>query len=216
MSKEIEGIIKYVQFLSPWNDIEAFSTLINQLNQLREPLYKLGLVGVDSEGIGYGNISARVSDSAFIITSSQTGHFLTLQSEDYSYVYKTDISKQKLWSRGVKKASSESLTHAALYKLSPNIQYIIHIHCNALWNSLLNHSGTKKTGKDVEYGTKMMAEEMNRLFRQPNDKFVLLGHTDGIIYFGSDPSDLINTISNDYHSLVTSCINSTSDVTSGG
>ncbi|WRH69104.1 MAG: hypothetical protein RSE13_20050 [Planktothrix sp. GU0601_MAG3] len=85
-------------------------------------------------------------------------------------------------------ASSESLTHAAIYSYQPQINAIIHVHHPQLWQNLLYQVPT--THKQVQYGTPEMAKEMFRLFDQENliqkKILVMAGHKDGFLTFGKD------------------------------
>ncbi len=99
-----------------------------------------------------------------------------------------DLAKNSVTCKGPAKASSESLTHAMLYDLLPDIQAVIHVHHKALWDQLLNQVPT--TSKRIPYGTPEMAFEVKKLFEVSDLKnkkiFVMAGHDDGIITFGKD------------------------------
>lgn len=158
---------------------------IEELNEWRDKLYSLKLIGEYETGIGYGNLSVR-NDYGFVITGSGTGGIEKLIGKHYSKVVGWDIPSNKLACIGKIKASSESLTHAALYDISRGINAVIHIHNLKLWKRLLN--GIPTTSKNVEYGTPGMAQEIHRLFRETNVKkrkiLVMAGHEEGIISFG--------------------------------
>ncbi|MCS6812008.1 MAG: class II aldolase/adducin family protein [Cyanobacteria bacterium] len=180
-----EGVIKFhcqwIQGRSP--DPE----LIADLMQWRERLYQAGLIGAYPNGIGFGNISQRVSTSnQFIITGTQTGCLPRLSHNDYTLVTTFDLGQNTLTCVGQVKASSESLTHAAIYHCQPWVMGIIHVHHRRLWEQLLFQVPT--TRADVPYGTPQMAGEMERLFREEDlatrKILVMAGHDDGVMTIG--------------------------------
>jgi L-ribulose-5-phosphate 4-epimerase len=158
------------------------------INSWRDRLYKLGLIGLNKDNIGYGNISIRYKADQFIISGSATGKLKYLTNKHYTRVTGYDLNQNSLNAVGPIIASSESLTHAAIYKNDQNINAIIHIHHLEMWNKLLNIVPT--THADVEYGTPEMAWEIDRLFKDTNLKevkiLVMAGHLEGIVSFGSD------------------------------
>ena len=70
----------------------------------------------------WGNISARISDEAFVITPSGRA-YETLRPEDLVTVRIADCSYE-----GEVKPSSEKGIHAAAYALRPEVGFIIHTH----------------------------------------------------------------------------------------
>lgn len=70
----------------------------------------------------WGNISARVSDEEFVITPSGLA-YESLTAEDIVTVRIKDCSYE-----GSVKPSSEKGVHAAVYKLRPDAQFVIHTH----------------------------------------------------------------------------------------
>jgi ribulose-5-phosphate 4-epimerase/fuculose-1-phosphate aldolase len=83
-------------------------------------------------------------------------------------------------------ASSESLTHAAVYEADASAAAVVHVHHGELWRALLGKIPT--TAKGIAYGTPEMAYDVLRLFRDTrvadSGIFVLGGHEDGIVAFG--------------------------------
>ncbi len=182
-----EGVIKYSceWVLGEKVDLELIQSLIAWRNYI----HQLGLIGVYDHGIGFGNISIRISDTLqFIISGSQTGHLPQLEPEHYTVVTDFNIEQNYLTCCGPIQASSESLTHAAIYSVQPQINAIIHVHHPQLWRSLLYQIPT--TRKQVQYGTPAMAAEMFRLFAEENLSqqkiLVMAGHEDGFLTFGKD------------------------------
>ncbi|MCI8549570.1 MAG: class II aldolase/adducin family protein [Lachnospiraceae bacterium] len=70
----------------------------------------------------WGNISARISDTQFVITPSGLGYD-TMQPEDLVTVNVEDCS----W-EGDRKPSSEKGIHADVYRLRPEVCFVIHTH----------------------------------------------------------------------------------------
>ena len=183
-----EGVIK---FNCKWIPAEPLSSeTVKKLNDCRNHLYDLGFIGVYEDGIGFGNISIRSGQPSnqFIISGTQTGNIPKLTEHHYTQVTDYDLAKNSVTCKGPVKASSESLTHAMLYDLLPDIQAVIHVHHKALWTQLLNQVPT--TSEHIPYGTPEMALEVKRLCEVADLKnqkiFVMAGHEDGIITFGKD------------------------------
>ena len=158
---------------------------IKQLNQWRAKLYRLGLIGVNSDGIGFGNISQRIKNQKFIITGTGTGGFPILTKNHYTVVERCDIKHNIVTCKGPIKASSESMSHAVIYKLLPSINAVVHVHNYIMWQKLLNKIPT--TSKKAQYGTPELADEIERLIKETDLKekkiFVTAGHSDGIFSF---------------------------------
>ena len=161
---------------------------IIEINRWRNILFKHKLIGVYPNGIGYGNISIRLTDNEFLISGTSTGHLETLTNQHYSVVTSYDFAANSVNCKGPVKASAESLTHAAVYEMDPGVQAIIHIHNKKMWDELLGKVST--TSFSVEYGTPEMALEIKRLFNTTNlieqKILVMAGHEEGVISFGKD------------------------------
>ncbi|MDP4291592.1 MAG: class II aldolase/adducin family protein [Bacteroidota bacterium] len=162
--------------------------MILDLNRWRDILFDYKYIGVYPNGIGYGNISIRLSEKEFLITGTSTGHLDKLTNQHYSKVISYNFNENSLTCLGPIKASAESLTHAAIYEMDPDTQAIIHIHNKKMWDILLDKIPT--TSANVEYGTPQMALEIKRLFHETNlieKKILVMGdHEEGIIAFGKD------------------------------
>jgi len=179
-----EGVIKFhCQWIKspPLN-----ATWIKDLSVWRDKLYESGLIGVNEEGIGYGNISIRFQQNEFIISGSGTGKFKKLGAEHYALVTDYNVNENTLCSTGPIMASSESLTHAMIYEYGSDINAVIHIHHLKLWKNLLK--SLPSTHENIEYGTPEMAKEIGRLFNEQNlsqhKLFAMAGHSGGIVCFG--------------------------------
>lgn len=182
-----EGVIKYNCNWIPGDSLSREE--IQGLMKWRDRIYSLGLIGVYPNGIGFGNISMRIADSQFfVISGTQTGHLPQLQPEHYTLVTDFNLEENCLTCQGKIKASSESLTHAAIYSYYPNIHGIIHVHHPQIWRMLLHQVPT--TRQDVPYGTPEMAKEMFRLFQEEDliskKILVMAGHEDGFLTIGQN------------------------------
>jgi len=180
-----EGVIKFACDWEPGNPLDHAK--VAELLEWRDRLFTLGFIGTYPNGIGYGNISQRQTSHAFVVSGTQTGHLPQTTPEHYTVVDRWDIEQNSLHCTGPIKASSESLTHAALYDYAADIQAIIHIHHAELWRSLQQVLPT--TEVTVPYGTPAMAHEMWRLMEESDLStqkiLVMAGHEDGILAFGA-------------------------------
>ena len=160
----------------------------DQLNAYRSKLRQRGLIGMDASGIGFGNLSVRENANGFRITGSGTGGLPELTPGDYTKVVAYDFARNWLRCEGPAIASSESLTHAAVYASESTAGAVIHCHNSTLWAALLNHAPT--TSKAAEYGTPELAFAVERLFKNSDVKakkiFVMAGHEGGLIVFGKN------------------------------
>ena len=177
---------------------------IIEINRWRNILFNHKLIGVYPNGIGYGNISIRLSDKEFLITGTSTGHLETLTNQHYAIVTSYNFAENSVTCKGPVRASAESLTHAAVYEMDPGVQAIIHIHNKKMWDDLLDTVPT--TSPTVEYGTPQMALEIKRLFNTTNlieqKILVMAGHEDGVISFGRDLEEAGKIILNHFHPIV--------------
>lgn len=182
-----EGYIKYRSFWTKAPVPNAAAT--EELEIWRQPLFAAGLIGEYQElGIGYGNISVRSGEPGqFLISGTQTGHVAKTDKSHYSLVTSYNTHANIVCSVGLAQASSEAMTHAAIYGLDINIGAIVHVHSQVLWRSLLNELPT--TRADVAYGTPQMANEFRRLYRdtafRQTGLAVMAGHEEGLLSFGS-------------------------------
>src|SRR4030095_9644433 len=130
-----------------------------ELNAGRQELQRLGLLGVDESGTGFGNLSLRdgATDS-FYITGSGTGVLPTLGLQDYAKVVAWNFDRNWLRCEGRAIASAESLTHAAVYSMAAKVRVVVHGHDRRLWQGLRERASA--TDLDVPYGTPEMAREV--------------------------------------------------------
>jgi len=195
-----EGVIKFTQDLT--DEVIFIPEELEGINRLRRGIYGLGLIGVyppdhpEFPGIGFGNVSQRVgTGTGFIITGSATGKLRSLGPSDYTLVEHFDIQGNFIMSRGGTPASSESLTHAAVYLAVPGAKYVAHGHHAGLWEKR-EDLGFPATSAGVEYGTPEMANEVMRLYQEigSDTESVIVsmaGHRDGLIAWGKDIDELL-------------------------
>jgi len=182
-----DGVVKYSL------EFESRKALAKKeckkIEKTRQRLYSLGLIGAYSNGIGYGNISLRYQDSnKFLITATQTGEMAHLSPKQYSLVKDVNFGTFTTFATGAAKPSSESITHAAIYALDKNINAVIHVHNEKLWNFMLENDYLSTN--DTPYGTPEMVEDINELYKNIDplleNAFVMKGHFEGVVTFGKD------------------------------
>jgi len=183
-------VSEYIKFTCEQaaTEITRFGGLA-ELNGYRRKLLQLRLIGVDANGIGFGNLSIRDgATNNFYITGSATGGISELTLADCARVVAFDFEKNWLRYEGSAIPSSESLTHAAVYESDAKAGSVIHCHDSKLWAALLNQAPT--TSKAVDYGTPEMAYEVTRLFKvtdvESRKILIMAGHEGGIVAFGRD------------------------------
>lgn len=178
----------YLKFRAVWTQTPPLpDTEIAELNHWRSKLFDRGLIGVYENGIGFGNISQRLNAAGqFIISGTATGSIPRLNGAHYAIVRQADLAGNMLHCEGPVIASSESLSHAVIYRECPEINGVIHIHHLKLWQSLLHRVPT--TPLSATYGTPEMAWSIIDLLKEtalPNLRiFVMEGHEEGIFAFG--------------------------------
>lgn len=181
-----KGIIR---FKCSWTHADPFPDEdVVELNRWRRILYDKGLVGADGNGVGFGNLSKRYLHNQFIITGSGTGPLTELTNMHYTLVSNFNIKGNMVEAKGPVIASSETLSHAALYRCDKAINAVFHIHNLELWKRIIGKVPT--TLSNAEYGTPQMAMEIKRLYRQTDLRktrvLVMAGHQEGIMTFGLD------------------------------
>lgn len=197
MSNKDEGVIKYS---IEWIETSAYTSFdYSNIENARMVMFDKAWIGFDEKyNVGYGNISEKIKDKQFIISGTQTGHLNTLSPNEYVRVSRYDIDANSLECIGPIKASSESLTHAAIYEKDPSAKCIVHIHDNNYWLKTLEQKNVPITHKDIPYGTPEMAYEIYRLFEEENLANIkilsMAGHEGGIISFGKTFNEAIEVL----------------------
>lgn len=182
----------YTKFRCDWQLGPApDNSKIQGLNALRTKLFDAGLIGIYSDGIGFGNVSVRVhparADSAatFIVSGTQTGALRELGPEHYCAVQAFDFAQNSVTCCGPIQASSESLTHAAVYRADRSVCCVVHLHSEDLWRSFKGKLRT--TPDEIPYGTPAMALAIERALADTSSDrtpaIVMGGHREGLIFF---------------------------------
>jgi ribulose-5-phosphate 4-epimerase/fuculose-1-phosphate aldolase len=187
-----DGVIKYDRsnftHCDPINSIEYF-----ELEKWRKVLYQHNLIGEYPEvKIGFGNMSMTAdyrhffstAHRQFIITGTQTGKYPDLDGQHYTRVLDYDIEKLKIQMMGPIEASSEALTHAAIYESNHDTRAIFHIHSPAIWNGMILDR-CDYTEKNIPYGTLEMARATQKCVEHKSfGSFCMHGHEDGVVIYG--------------------------------
>lgn len=189
-----DGVIKYDR--SKYEKADALKPdEFSNLEKWRDTLYKLKLIGEYlPEKIGYGNLSQKKDyqnhleskNPQFLITGTQTGGNPSLSGDDYTRVLDFDLEKNIVKVKGPLEASSEALTHAAVYQKNPKIHAVFHIHSTPIWEQMItdNYPGTDAS---IPYGTYDMALAVQELVATNDSGLIVMkGHQDGVISYGND------------------------------
>jgi L-ribulose-5-phosphate 4-epimerase len=181
-------VSEYVKFTHErtTSELAPFAGLAD-LNACRRKLRDLQLIGIDSNGVSFGNLSVREGATKdFYITGSATGGLSELTLADCAKVAAYDFERNSLRYEGCAIPSSESLTHAAIYESDASAHAVIHCHDSKFWLRLLDR--VPKTSEAANYGTPEMAREIMRLFEtgdvHQKKLLVMGGHESGIVTFG--------------------------------
>ena len=189
----------YIKFDCEWTCASALSSdEICEVNLLRDKLYGLGLIGMHDDGVGFGNVSVRAAGSnEFVISGSATGGLKRLSGAHYCRVVEFDFDRNWIRCVGPIRASSESLSHAAVYLSCPDVNAVAHVHCLSLWKKLRGNVPT--TCSRALYGSPEMARDIVRLLKGADARkkkvIVMGGHEEGIIAFGKDLREVDGVLS---------------------
>ncbi len=180
-----EGYTKYRLEFSPgpW----PWQADAGPLLSLRQRMVAKGWIGWDPvPGVGFGNVSIRLNtEGQFLITGTQTGGLPQLSEAHLSWVLEADPAANFIRCTGGAAASSEALTHAAVYAAKPAVNVVIHLHNREAWARLMHHLPV--THPDVLYGTPAMAAEVQKLLSglPSHGLLVMGGHEEGLLAWGS-------------------------------
>lgn len=208
-----EGYVKFEchHNVATWNTPQLplsppLETKLQAIDDLRTELHDAKFIGIYENGIGYGNISLRsnivmnnnsenveiTTDIAtetlsnFVISATATGGARELELDGYSLVSKIDIENNAVWSTGPLQASSETMTHAAIYCTAERVNCVVHIHNRELYDALLKQENSLQTPKNIAYGTVEMAYAIMAIAKKyPLEACIAMGgHDEGIIIYG--------------------------------
>ncbi len=178
--------------------------LFGEINKWRNHMYSHNLIGAYENGIGFGNISVRVpGTNNFYISGSATGNFKETGPEHYVLVSDYSYEHNSLSCQGIIPASSESLSHAAIYEADEQIMAVIHIHHMAMWENGLDKFPT--SNPKCSFGTPEIALNIIGLLKEEavrkNGIIIMGGHTEGILFFGKNLEDTGNKALKYYKAL---------------
>ncbi|MFQ5446713.1 MAG: class II aldolase/adducin family protein [Saprospiraceae bacterium] len=178
----------YIKFRTNWQHKRPLpSRDLTPIIRWRQEMYRHGLIGAYPDGIGFGNISRRWDASGrFVISGSATGRYPTPAASHFTLVTDFDLEKNTVTCEGPVVASSESMSHAVIYRECPEVTGIIHVHHLRLWEWLLEKLPATDTA--AAYGTPEMATSIIRLLRETDLRqqkiFAMHGHREGVFAFG--------------------------------
>lgn len=188
-----EGTIRFAYGLEPVEGPVATAAVLQALRGWRAVFRRLGVLGQSPErygGLGFGNLSLRdpARPEQFVITASQTSG--TPELEDGDLVRIVHSNPERFWvdAQGHQPPSSETLTHAMIYRADPAIGCVFHVHSPDIWQRA-DELGLPATAADVPYGSAVMVQAVAELLEQHGRRpavFVTLGHGDGVFACGAD------------------------------
>lgn len=170
------------------------------LNRCRTELFDLRLIGLYPNGIGYGNVSLRLSASQFVVSGSATGGIRELSKEHYAHVVSFDLDQNCVKSVGRIDASSETMSHGAVYRALPGVNAVIHIHSRVLFD-LMRSEHYPETGPAFLFGTPELARAIEKLVVSCGSNhgiFVTAGHDEGIIAYGETIEKALSLVKSVY------------------
>ena len=218
MSKD--GVIKFDS--GDFTQTDSLSRMeYIDLEKWRKTLHKLNLIGYSrTENVGYGNISKRKNFSSFYskntktqftITGTQTGKLTDLNGDHYTRVVDFNLTDFSLKIMGPTMASSESITHAAIYSINCDINVIFHIHSKNIWENMIQDN-FDVTYKYIPYGTQEMAQAVQEIIKTTSQYskstfktqgyIAMKGHEDGIIVYGPNLETVGNLTINLYKKYI--------------
>ncbi|MFH1052683.1 MAG: class II aldolase/adducin family protein [bacterium] len=169
---------------------------IEELIYWRKKLHVHGFIGMGKDNISFGNISKRISEREFIISGTNTGKPRITNKEHYSKVRGWNILENFVACTGLIPASSETLSHAAIYEKLDFINAVIHLHDNLIWEKYRHLLPT--TADNAAYGTVKIAIEIKKILSNETASkkgiIILGGHRDGILVFGQSLEEAYNIL----------------------
>ena len=208
-AQPVEGVTRFeIEHEQRVLEERVYGETARVLAAWREVLARLGLIGRDParyEGLGYGNVSARLGpfgdvgrgQRRFLVTGTQTGGRRTVTLADFCVVERYDLVLNRVRSFGPVPPSSESLTHGAIYDIAPAARVVLHGHAPEIWRHARS-LGLPVTPVEIANGTPQMALEVQRLFRESTlsgtGMLAMGGHEDGVLAFGGSVGEAGETL----------------------
>jgi len=111
----------------------------------------------------HGNMSFRLAPgkNSFIITAARSSFAENLSDDSFFTVLNADLNEKTLQVSGVenREPSSEAMLHFSVYKERPDVQAILHGHCETI-SQYSNKMGIPTTTEFVESGTMKIIESV--------------------------------------------------------
>jgi len=179
-----EGYVKYTAIYTKAPAIKTPHWA--ELNNARTKLFSFGLLGVNPQGVSFGNVSMRFKGDEFLISGTATGVAPELTPAEYCLVNSFDLAQNRIVSTGPIRASSEAMTHGAVYRSCSGANCVIHVHSGIIYRGMIR-DGCLATDKDAVYGTPEIALALAKCVQElGTDEGVvyMAGHDEGIIVWG--------------------------------
>ncbi|MEG1610717.1 MAG: class II aldolase/adducin family protein, partial [Bilophila sp.] len=136
----------------------------------------------------------RVEGNRFLISGSGTGSSRVLGEAGYSLVCAFSPEKNEVVSLGAVQASSEAMTHGAIYQANPAVRCVIHVHSQEGFARLLRQ-GWAHTPQDAAYGTPELSRAVEALVKTDScGVFVTAGHAEGLFAYGTTVQDALESL----------------------
>ena len=172
---ETRAKIKFkVEFVS--RDIPKNSN-IPKLTKWGKIFHSLGLA--PSYDGSFGNLSSRTLNG-FIITATKS-KLEQLTPEDFVEIINCDLDGGKVYARGIKNPSSETLLHCAIYTERRDVGAILHGHCDKIVNA--DYPWLVYTEREAPAGSIDLVKEVLKVLN--NHNFIVL-KKHGFISLGRD------------------------------
>jgi len=180
-----EGYVKYTaeHTMSPVIETPLWA----DLNRARTKLREMGLVGMTSGGIGFGNLSVRINGDSFLISGTATGALPVLGPDGYCLITSFDVSRNRVVSTGPVKPSSETMTHGVIYQSCHGANCVIHFHSRQIFDGMIQDS-YPATPETAAYGSPEIAFAIGKLVCHDSaneGSIVLAGHDEGVIVYAA-------------------------------
>jgi hypothetical protein len=185
-----EGVVKFKQKFTRRDPFVCSD--VRDLIVCRQLLYVADLIGQNPASYGgapYGNVSQRIwseDGPSFFITGTQTSGLREVTSKHITLVERCFPEKNLVVVSGPIEASSESMSHWAVYEALKSVNFVFHVHSPHIWRAA-KELGIPVTDANVKYGTPEMAEEILKVlgdYGQGLQVLAMGGHEDGVMAYG--------------------------------
>lgn len=128
---------------------------------------------------------------------------MILKREHWALVESFNLEQNSVQAVGMTDASSESMSHGAIYKTSPETNVVIHIHNKEIFEHMLTFDYLK-TPEDIPFGTPDLAVAIENVVKQRGEAdgiFVTAGHDEGVVAYGRTLEEAYDHIETVYNTL---------------